>query len=126
MIYTKKVDQMADFYANYFGFLVVRSEDDRIVELRPQTSGVAILLHPAASKQKEGQVLVKLVFDVEDVSAFCEAASANGLQFGKVHKASGYEFANAKDPANNSIQVSSLRSVTVWASVVAAQDARSF
>lgn len=50
---------------------------------------------------------MKLVFDVEDVSAFCEAARVYGLEFGKIHKADGYEFANAKDPSKNSIQVSS-------------------
>jgi hypothetical protein len=51
--------------------------------------------------------LVKLVFDVQDVPAFCEAAKSRGLDFGKVHKGNGYEFANAKDPSKNSIQVSS-------------------
>ncbi|MEJ1999970.1 MAG: VOC family protein [Maritimibacter sp.] len=107
VIYTSKIDQMASFYARHFGFSVIRSDDDRIVELRAQNSGMTLLLHPAAAKQKEGQVLVKLVFDVEDVSAFCDAAKADGLDFGKIHKAGGYEFANAKDPSKNSIQVSS-------------------
>ena len=107
VIYTSKIDQMAEFYAKHFGFSVLRADDDRIVELRAHNSGMALLLHPAAAKQKEGQVLVKLVFDVEDVPAFCEAARANGLDFGKVHEAGGYKFANAKDPSKNSIQVSS-------------------
>ncbi|KFE34096.1 VOC family protein [Thioclava atlantica] len=107
VIYTSKIDKMADFYARYFGFSVLRAGGDRIVELIAQTPSISLLLHPAAAKQKEGQVLVKLVFDVEDVSAFCEAAMADGLDFGKIHKADGYEFANAKDPSKNSIQVSS-------------------
>ena len=107
VIYTGKIDQMADFYARHFGFSVKRAERDRIVELVPQSTGLTILLHPAAAKQKEGQVLVKLVFDVEDVAAFCDAARADGLAFGKIHQAEGYSFANAKDPSNNSIQVSS-------------------
>ena len=107
VIYTSKIDQMADFYAKHFDFSVLRAEDDRIVELRAQNSGLTLLLHPAAAKQKQGQALVKLVFDVEDVSAFCEAARADGLVFGKIHRADGYEFANAKDPSRNSIQVSS-------------------
>ena len=51
--------------------------------------------------------MVKLVFDVEDVSAFCESAKTQGLDFGKIHEAGGYQFANAKDPSKNSIQVSS-------------------
>ncbi|MDZ7575209.1 MAG: VOC family protein [Pseudotabrizicola sp.] len=107
VIYTSRIDEMADFYAKHFGFSVLRADNERIVELRAQNSGLALLLHPAAAKQKEGQVLVKLVFDVEDVSAFCEAAKADGVDFGKIHKAGGYEFANAKDPSKNSIQVSS-------------------
>ncbi|MCU0909506.1 MAG: VOC family protein [Rhodobacteraceae bacterium] len=107
VIYTSKVDEMADFYARHFGFKVVRSDTDRIVELTPQSTGLTLLLHPAAAKQKMGQVLVKLVFDVEDVEAFCAGARSRGLEFGTVHVADGYAFANAKDPSMNSIQVSS-------------------
>ena len=107
VIYTGKIDVMADFYCRFFDFSLLRSETDRIVELSPKSSGMTILLHPSAAKQREGQVLVKLVFDVEDVPAFCAAAKAKGLEFGKVHEADGYCFANAKDPAKNSIQVSS-------------------
>ena len=77
------------------------------VELQPQGTGISLLLHRASKRQKEGQPLVKLVFDVQDVSAFCTIAEAKGLVFGKVHQADGYVFANAKDPSSNSIQVSS-------------------
>lgn len=112
VIYTKKVDEMAEFYQRYFGFDVVRNEGDRIVELKPKASGASILLHAAAKGQKEGQVLVKLVFDVEDVAAFCDEAKARGLEFGSIHTADGYVFANAKDPSKNSIQVSSRAFVT--------------
>lgn len=107
IIYTRKIEQMAEFYSKHFGFSFLRAEGDRIFELKPQASGISILLHPASAKQKEGQSLVKLVFDVEDVAAFCEAASGNGLKFGKIHQAGGYCFANAKDPSGNSVQVSS-------------------
>ncbi|MDV7144945.1 VOC family protein [Tropicimonas sp. TH_r6] len=107
VIYTKKIEQMAAFYARHFGFSVARAEGDRILELRPQTAGAALLLHPVSAGQKEGQALVKLVFDVEDVAAFCEASGKNGLKFGKVHQADGYVFSNAKDPSGNSVQVSS-------------------
>ncbi|MEP2028983.1 MAG: hypothetical protein ABJI96_09800 [Paracoccaceae bacterium] len=68
---------------------------------------MALLLHPASKGQNEGQSLVKLVFDVEDVPAFCKTAAANNLSFGAIHKAEGYVFANAKDPSNNSVSVSS-------------------
>ncbi|MGB3315199.1 MAG: VOC family protein, partial [Albidovulum sp.] len=107
VIYTKKTAQMAEFYTKHFGFSISRAKGDRILELKPQAAGVSILLHPASVRQKEGQALVKLVFDVEDVVAFCEAARGKGLKFGKIHQADGYVFANAKDPAGNSVQVSS-------------------
>lgn len=107
IIYTKKTDEMSKFYCQHFGFEASRLEGDRIVELRPQGTGSTLLLHPASAKQKEGQALVKLVFDVENVSEFCKSALENGLTFGKIHTADGYEFSNAKDPSNNSIQVSS-------------------
>lgn len=106
VIYTKKMEQMADFYAKHFGYSISSTEGDRIIELIPHDTGAAILLHPASARQKEGQVLVKLVFDVEDVAAFCETSKSKGLRFGKIHQADGYVFANAKDPSGNSIQVS--------------------
>ncbi|MEM1387056.1 MAG: VOC family protein [Pseudomonadota bacterium] len=85
VIYTKKIDEMVAFYTRHFGFRPLRRAGDRIVELIPPGAGAAILLHPAARGQKEGQALVKLVFDVEDVAAFCQAAKTDGLAFGKVH-----------------------------------------
>ncbi len=66
-----------------------------------------ILLHPLGAGRKVGQTLVKLVFDVEDVEEFCRNSEKRGLKFGAVHRADGYCFANAKDPAQNSISVSS-------------------
>lgn len=107
IIYTKKMDAMADFYCRHFGYQVLRQEGDRIVELQPQGAGIVILLHPASKGQREGQSLVKLVFDVPDVDAFCSQARMCGLDFGPVHSGDGYAFANAKDPSNNSISVSS-------------------
>lgn len=107
IIYTHKIEEMTRFYCRYFGFEIIKREGDRVVELKPPGTGVPLLLHAASKGQKDGQSLIKLVFDVEDVPAFCRAAEANRLIFGKVHKADGYVFANAKDPSKNSIQVSS-------------------
>jgi len=107
IIYTKRVPEMIAFYTRHFGYAVRQLPGDRIVELLPEAGGAALLLHPAAKSQKEGQALVKLVFDVEDVEAFCREAKADGLDFGAVHQADGYTFANAKDPSNNSVSVSS-------------------
>lgn len=107
VIYTKKIDQMAEFYSRHFGFSVHRPDGDRLVELRPRDPGLTILLHPAAAPQAEGQSLIKLVFDIEDVGSFCARSRANGLTFGKIHQADGYVFANARDPSQNPIQISS-------------------
>lgn len=107
MIYTKKLDQMVAFYTTMFGYEVVRLEGDHIVELRPQGNGTIILLHPIAKGQKEGQCLIRLVFDVEGVAGFREICRHKGFDFGPLHEAQGYQFANAKDPSNNSVSISS-------------------
>lgn len=107
VIYTHKTAEMVSFYQRHFGFDLVQKEGDRITELIQRDTGFSLLLHPAGARQKDGQVMVKLVFDVADVHGFCEQAAQSGLTFGKVHQADGYCFANAKDPAKNSIQVSS-------------------
>lgn len=50
---------------------------------------------------------MKLVFGVADVRLSKRAKEVQGLRFGVVHEIDGIEFANAKDPAGNSIQTSS-------------------
>lgn len=107
VIYARDVEEMAHFYETHFGFRALRIVGDRIVELVDQGGGANIMLHPAAKSQKMGQVLVKLAFDVEDVEGFCRRAKENGLDFGPIHKADGYVYANAKDPCLNPISVSS-------------------
>jgi predicted enzyme related to lactoylglutathione lyase len=107
LIYTKRMSEMAAFYSQHFGYVVKQLPGDRIVELLPDEGGITIMLHPAAKSQKEGQALIKLVFDVADVDGFCRQAKAKGLDFGTVHQADGYAFANAKDPSNNSVSISS-------------------
>lgn len=107
IIYTHKLPEMIEFYCSNFGFTAIQLSEDRIVELRPQSAGSTILLHPASKGKKLGQTLVKLVFDVRDVEAFCQKARENGLEFGSLHRAQGYVFANAKDPSGNSVSVSS-------------------
>lgn len=107
IIYTKRLEEVTEFYCKYFGFEILLLEGDRIVELVSQGVGGNILLHPMSAGRKEGQTLVKLVLDVEDVEAFCRVAESRGLKFGSIHQADDYCFANAKDPAKNSISVSS-------------------
>ncbi|API51795.1 glyoxalase [Rhizobium leguminosarum] len=107
VIYAGNVEETARFYEKHFGFKVISLPSDRIVELVAQDGGVSIMLHQAAKGQRSGQSTVKLVFDVEDVEAFCRRCAENGLEFGAIHKGDGYQFANAKDPCQNSISVSS-------------------
>jgi len=107
VIYTKRLPEMVAFYKRFFGFEAHQRDGDRIVELRPRSSGLSILLHPAAKAQKEGQATIKLVFDVENIEAFRAELGAAGLDFGPIHYADGYAFANAKDPSNNSVSISS-------------------
>ena len=106
-LYTRKTDEMVAFYAQHFGYRAFVAPGDRMIELRPPGDGVVLNLHPLAKGQKAGQVLVKLGFEVPDVPAFIARAAEHGLTFGKPFKADGYMFANAKDPAGNSISVTS-------------------
>ncbi|MBY5590270.1 VOC family protein [Rhizobium leguminosarum] len=107
VIYAGNVEETARFYEKHFGFKATILPGDRIIELVAQDGGANIMLHQAAKGQRGGQSAVKLVFDVEDVEAFCTRCAENGLEFGAIHKADGYQFANAKDPCQNSISVSS-------------------
>ncbi|MFS8144194.1 VOC family protein [Rhizobium sp. BR 249] len=107
VIYAKNVEETARFYEKHFGFTATSLPGDRIVELVAQDGGANLMLHQAAKGQRSGQSIIKLVFDVADVEAFCTQSAENGLQFGPLHEADGYVFANTKDPCQNSISVSS-------------------
>lgn len=107
VIYARDIEQTAAFYERHFAFKPMRMPGDRIVELVSQDGGANILLHQAAKGQRSGQSVVKLVFDIRDVEAFCAECAENGLTFGPIHRADGYVYANAKDPCQNPIQVSS-------------------
>ncbi|WP_280823972.1 VOC family protein [Pseudaminobacter soli (ex Li et al. 2025)] len=107
VLYARNVAGIVDFYERHFGFEAHRQEGDRIVELICPNGGANLLIHQAGKAQKVGQSAVKLVLDVEDVEAFREACAKNGLNFGPLHQADGYVFANARDPNGNSISISS-------------------
>ena len=106
VLYVRDVEATIGFYEKHFGYVAQRLDGDRIVELVAPDGGANLMIHPAGKAQKMGQVLVKLVFDVENVDAFCARSKVAGLEFGSVHHADGYQFANAKDPSGNSISVS--------------------
>ena len=108
LLYVHDMETVAEFYARHFAFRIHRTAGDRIVELEsPGGAGANIMLHPLGRGRKRGQTVAKLVFDVADVDAFCARAAAQGLEFGTVHRGDGYVFANARDPAGNSVSVSS-------------------
>lgn len=107
LLYARDVEQTVAFYERHFDFQVPRLVGDRIVELVALSGGANIMVCAAAKSVKTGQVTVKLVFDVEDVSGFCEESARNGLVFSAEHLADGYSYANAKVPCGNSIQFSS-------------------
>lgn len=107
IVYTKRMEEMAAFYTSLFDYEAVATPGDRVVELRSRSGGLTLLLHPAATGQRAGQALVKLVFAVEDVALARNHLLDRGLDVGPIHRAHGYAFANLKDPANNSVSISS-------------------
>jgi predicted enzyme related to lactoylglutathione lyase len=106
VIYTHKTEEMSAFYTRHFGYSARQFPGHRITELCAAHGGPSIMLHAAVKGQKQGQVLVKLVFK-SDVAADCARLAAEGLQFGPIHQAGPYAYANAKDPSGNSISLSS-------------------
>jgi predicted enzyme related to lactoylglutathione lyase len=107
IIYARDMEKTAAFYCKYFGFKSTGKVIEGLIELYPMSGGAGILIHQAAKSVKLGQVGVKLSFHVPNVEAFAAAAAKNGLKFGAVHEANGYQFANAKDPDKNSVSISS-------------------
>ena len=104
-LYVRDLPKIAAFYEKHFGFRSTVAAKDKIV-LKPAAGGCVLVLLEASRGHRLGQSCVKIVFDVPDVKAFKEARLKNGLKFGAVHRGPGYEFANARDPARNLIQIS--------------------
>ena len=107
IIYARDVHKSAVFYSEQFGFKTTGEVVEGLIELEAPAGGASILIHQAAKGVKLGQVGVKLSFHVRDVESFAAASAERGLEFGAAHQANGYVFANAKDPDNNSISISS-------------------
>ncbi|TPJ66276.1 VOC family protein [Mesorhizobium sp. B2-7-1] len=107
ILYVRNIETAVTFYERHFGFKAHREEGDRIVELVNPAGCASLMLHLAAKGQKRGQSTVKLVFDVEDIETFAAGSAKEGLEFGALHRADGYVFANARDPSDNPISISS-------------------
>ena len=105
ILYVKDIPKVAAFYQQFFGMRPLPGATEGWMELASAAGGCTIALHQASVAQKSGAAM-KLVFGVADVRAFKETREKEGLRFGVVHSVGGIEFANAKDPAGNSIQIS--------------------
>jgi predicted enzyme related to lactoylglutathione lyase len=106
ILYVKDIPKVAAFYRKHFAFRTMPGETGTWLELESPSGGCTIALHQAAKSQKSGAAM-KIVFAVRDVRKFKAKCMRNGLKFGPVHEPGGFEYANAKDPAGNSISISS-------------------
>ena len=104
-LYVRDIPKVAAFYRAHFGFMPIPSDEPGWLELSSPLGGCTIALHQASKAQKRSSE-IKLVFGVDDVPAFKAERAAHGLKFGVVHEARGIQFANARDPAGNSISIS--------------------
>ena len=106
ILYVKDIPKVAAFYERFFDMKPLPGATEGWLEFARPSGGCGIALHQAAKSQKSGAAM-KIVFAVKDVEAFVRECEGKGLRFGAIHRPGGYEFANAKDPAGNSISVSS-------------------
>jgi catechol 2,3-dioxygenase-like lactoylglutathione lyase family enzyme len=111
ILYVKDIPKVAQFYQRHFGMKPLPSQSEGWLEMSSKAGGCNIALHQASSAQKRGAE-IKIVFGVADVRKFKREREEDGLKFGPIHftgdHATGdFEFANAKDPAGNSLQISS-------------------
>ena len=110
ILYARDMEKQAAFYILHFGLVRIEAGVDDLVHLNSPANGFGLTILQAAAGVKMGQATVKLVFQVDDVDAveaFKKSSAQKGLKFGATHVGPGYAFANAKDPAGNSIQISS-------------------
>ena len=106
ILYVKDVEKVSAFYQRHFGMTRLPGGGVGWVELSGGKRGCNIALHKAASSQKSGAA-VKIVFGIANIKTFKAEREADGLSFGPIHEFDEFAFANAKDPAGNSIQISS-------------------
>jgi catechol 2,3-dioxygenase-like lactoylglutathione lyase family enzyme len=106
ILYVRDIEKVAEFYQKHFGLKPLPGAEVGWLELGSPNGTCAIALHQAAASQKRASE-IKIVFGVEDVRKFRAEREAAGLKFGVVHTFRNHEFCNARDPAGNSIQVSS-------------------
>ena len=106
ILYVRDIPKVAAFYQLHFGLVPQPGATPGWQELASPSGGCSVALHQAAVSQKSGAAM-KLVFSVADVQAFKAAAEKQGLKFGVIHDTGEHQFCNGKDPAGNSISISS-------------------
>ena len=106
ILYVKNIPKVADFYQRHFGLCPLPPNEKGWLEMTSEAGGCTLALLQASAAQKSGAA-IKLVFGVADVRKFKSEREQQGLKFGPIHNAGNFEFANAKDPAGNSVQISS-------------------
>ena len=106
LLYVRDPQKIADFYVKHFAFVQKAQVHDDLIEVTLSEGTFSLLIHQASKGHRLGQSCVKFVFDVEDIEAFKMESEKKGLKFGVTYKGEGYEFANARDPAKNPIQIS--------------------
>jgi predicted enzyme related to lactoylglutathione lyase len=105
ILYVQEIPKVARFYERYFGMKSLPSDNKAWLELASEGGGCVIALHQASRAQKS-DASMKIVFFVPDVQKFVDDCASDGLKFGPVHDVGELHFANVKDPAGNSVQVS--------------------
>ena len=106
ILYVKNIPKVAAFYEKHFGLMPLPGASEGWIELAGSSGGCTIALHQAAKGQKSGAAM-KIVFAVSDIGAFSAIQKRAGLKFGPIHHVGDFAFANAKDPAGNSVSISS-------------------
>ena len=106
ILHVRDIAKVAAFYQKHFGLKPLPGAEEGWLEIGSPNGACAIALHRAAAFQRRGSE-IKIVFGVKDVRKFRAEREAAGLKLGVVHTSKNHEFCNAKDPAGNSIQVSS-------------------
>ena len=105
-LYVRDMPKIAAFYAKHFGFSATWANARDKAVLMPSADGCALVLLQASKGHRLGQSCMKIIFDVSDVPAMRDPQTKLGLKFGPIHHGPGYQFANARDPAKNLIQIS--------------------
>lgn len=106
ILYVKNIPKVAGFYQRHFAMKPLPSTEKGWLELTSGNGGCNIALHQGAVTQKSGAA-IKIVFGVADVQTFVTERERAGLKFGPIHDTGEFQFANTKDPAGNSVSISS-------------------